>query len=67
MDLNFDSFFMLKTTTHINQKLCNEYECNTHTFILFNLEKQSIDFSYTKFPIKKIIVGKILNYEKIVD
>jgi hypothetical protein len=27
-------------------------ECNTHNF-LFNLENQTIDFSYTIFPVKK--------------
>jgi hypothetical protein len=27
----------LKTSTHINQKPCNENECNTQRAILFNL------------------------------
>jgi hypothetical protein len=38
----------------------------TLTNLLFNLEIQTKDFSYTIFPVKKINVGKILNYEKIV-
>jgi hypothetical protein len=31
-----------------------------HSQLLFNLENQSKDFSYTIFPVKKINVGKIL-------
>jgi hypothetical protein len=31
-----------------------------HTYLLFNLENQIKDFSYTIFPVKKINVGKIL-------
>jgi hypothetical protein len=30
----------------------------THTTFYFNLENQTMDFSYTIFPVKKIIVGK---------
>jgi hypothetical protein len=35
------------------------YECKTLSF-LFNLENQTMDFSYTIFLVKKINVGKIL-------
>jgi hypothetical protein len=31
-----------------------------HSQLLFNLENQTKDFSYTIFPVKKINVGKIL-------
>jgi hypothetical protein len=31
-----------------------------HSQLLFNLENQTMDFSYTIFPVKKINVGKIL-------
>jgi hypothetical protein len=31
-----------------------------HTLLLFNLENQTKDFSYTLFPVKKINAGKIL-------
>jgi hypothetical protein len=37
----------------------HRHECNTHN-LLFNLENQTMDFSYTIFLVKKIIVGKIL-------
>jgi hypothetical protein len=30
-----------------------------HSQLLFNLENQTKDFSYTIFPVKKINVGKI--------
>jgi hypothetical protein len=36
----------------------HRHECNTQ--LLFNLENQTKDFSYTIFPVKKINVGKIL-------
>jgi hypothetical protein len=32
----------------------------THVTFLFNLENQTMDFSYTIFTVKKINVGKIL-------
>jgi hypothetical protein len=31
----------------------HRHECNTHIIILFNLENQTMDFSYTIFPVKK--------------
>jgi hypothetical protein len=37
----------------------HRYECDTHNF-LFNLENQTMDFSYTIFLVKKVNVGKIL-------
>jgi hypothetical protein len=36
----------------------HRHECNTHNF-LFNLENQTMDFSYTRFPVNKINVEKI--------
>jgi hypothetical protein len=33
------------------------HECNTHNF-LFNLENQTMDFSYTIFPVKKNKCGE---------
>jgi hypothetical protein len=35
----------------------HQHECNTLN-LLFNLENQTKDFSYTIFPVKKINVGK---------
>jgi hypothetical protein len=37
----------------------HRHECNTHNFYLI-LENETMDFSYTIFPVKKINVGKIL-------
>jgi hypothetical protein len=45
--LRLFELFILKP--HINQKPCNEYECNIQIFILLNLEKQSIDFPILNF------------------
>jgi hypothetical protein len=44
--------------THEKTKM-HRHECNTRNF-LFNLENQTMDFSYTIFPVKKINVGKFL-------
>jgi hypothetical protein len=35
----------------------HQHECNTHNFYLI-LENQTMNFSYTIFPVKKINVGK---------
>jgi hypothetical protein len=47
----------------------HQHECNTHNFI-FNLENQTMDFSYTIFPVKKnkcwknfkIMIKLLFNY-----
>jgi hypothetical protein len=49
--------FVILKTTH-QPKPCNEYECNIHIFILFNLENNQF-FPNSKYFVKKINVGQI--------
>jgi hypothetical protein len=49
----FETFLHSRTTRCISMSA-------THTTFYFNLENQTMDFSYTIFPVKKINVGKIL-------
>jgi hypothetical protein len=37
---------------HSRSTKMHRHECNTHNF-LFNLENQTVDFSYAIFPVKK--------------
>jgi len=52
--------FVCKLKNTSNQKLVQQHECNIHETILFNSERQSFIFPYTKILVKKINIEKIL-------
>jgi hypothetical protein len=58
--------FFQHTTNETNPTKINATHIHLFYFILF-IKTINWFFLYTKFPVKRIIVGKILNYEKIVD
>jgi hypothetical protein len=62
--LLFFSFLSFLNTHQPNKSNQNNA---THIHIYLIYKYKQLPFSYTKFPVKRIIVGKILNYEKIVD
>jgi hypothetical protein len=62
--LLFFSFLSFLNTHQPNKSNQNNA---THIHIYLIYKYKQLPFYYTNFPVKRIIVGKILNYEKIVD
>jgi hypothetical protein len=64
---SFSLFFLFFLFQHTSTKNKSNQNNATQIHIYLIYKYKQLPFSYTKFPVKRIIVGKILNYEKIVD